>query len=357
MKSVLKRVFSPKPKEEPPKSDGYLQQQHQQQPVPGSPLQAEAFRMEDFQVHRCLGTGSFGRVNLVYHTPTRQYYAMKRLRKSEIVRLRQVEHTNAERRLLSQVQHPFIVRMVCTFQDPLNLYIVMEYVCGGELFSLLRRVRTLPPFVAVYYAAQIVLAMEYLHGQDIVYRDLKPENLLIDRTGNVKMTDFGFAKVVPEATWTLCGTPDYLAPEVVLSQGYGKAVDWYAIGILIYEMLLGSPPFYHENHRILYENICNKRAYFPPGFDWVAQDLIERLLEKDPHKRLGALANGAADVKAHPWFREVNWHLLETGQLRPPYKPKVADDGDTSNFDQYPDELPESASVDPAQFAGLFQGF
>jgi serine/threonine protein kinase len=211
--------------------------------------------------------------------------------------------------------------------------------------------------VAVYYAAQVVLALEYLHGRDIVYRDLKPENILIDKGGNVKVTDFGFAKVVPETTWTLCGTPDYLAPEIVQSQGYGKAVDWYAVGILIYEMLVGSPPFYHENHRVLYENIVHKKAYFPPGFDWIAQDLVERLLEKDPQKRLGALVHGAADVKAHPWFREVNWELLVTGQLRPPYRPKAAADGDTSNFDQYPDEVPEDPAVDAAAFAGLFPDF
>lgn len=367
MKSVLKRVFSPKPTKTPKKEDLISRDDLEMITTP-PPMEMDnmrktslnappQYRIQDFQVHRTLGTGSFGRVNLVYHVPTKMYFAMKKLRKSEIVRLRQVEHTNAERRLLSQVNHPFIVRMVCTFQDERSLYIVMEYVCGGELFSLLRRVRTLPPFVAVYYAAQIVLAVEYLHNQNIVYRDLKPENILIDKYGNVKMTDFGFAKVVPETTWTLCGTPDYLAPEVVQSQGYGRAVDWYAIGILIYEMLIGSPPFYHENHRVLYENIVHKKAYFPSGFDWIAQDLIERLIEKDPHKRLGVLANGAADVKAHPWFRDVNWKLLEDCQLRPPFKPKVAGDGDTSNFDQYPDEIPESPAIDPTQFAGLFPEF
>jgi serine/threonine protein kinase len=122
-------------------------------------------------------------------------------------------------------------------------------------------------------------------------------------------------------------------------------------------MLIGSPPFYHENHRVLYENIVHKKAYFPSGFDWIAQDLIERLIEKDPHKRLGALANGAADVKAHPWFRDVNWKQLEACELRPPFKPKIAGEGDTSNFDQYPDEIAESPSVDPSQFTGLFLEF
>jgi len=174
MKSVLKRVFSPKPpKEQEHTSFPSLRTSMGQMELSES---SNGYHMSDFEVLRCLGTGSFGRVNLVRHRPTQAYYAMKKLRKSEIVRLRQVEHTNAERRLLSLVEHPFIVHMVCTFQDERSLYIVMEYVCGGELFSLLRRVRVLPPFVAVYYAAQVVLAVEYLHSRDMVYRDLKPGN-------------------------------------------------------------------------------------------------------------------------------------------------------------------------------------
>lgn len=375
MKSALKRVFLKSPTKETNTGEKYLGNTptfpsllnimaSQDSAVPQyprfcqpAPSQAVNFRMEDFEIQRTLGTGSFGRVNLVYHVPTQTYYAMKKLRKSEIVRLRQVEHTNAERQLLSKIHHPFIVRLICTFQDPRNLYLVLEYVCGGELFSLLRRVRCLPPFVAVFYAAQVVLGIEHLHKHGIIYRDLKPENLLIDRLGNIKITDFGFAKVVPETTWTLCGTPDYLAPEVVQSLGYGKAVDWYAVGILTYEMLLGSPPFYNDSHRILYDNIVHKRAYFPSGFDWVAQDLIERLLEKDPNKRLGSQADGAAQIKLHPWFREINWEALEAGQVRPPFRPKVASDGDTTNFDHYPDEPPEPSPIDPKQFEGLFEDF
>lgn len=203
----------------------------------------------------------------------------------------------------------------------------------------------------------MILAIEYLHERNIVYRDLKPENILLTREGHVNLTDFGFAKEVPEMTWTLCGTPDYLAPEIVMSRGYGKAVDWYAVGVLIYEMLIGAPPFYHENQMKLYENIVHQSARFPHGFDPVARDLIEGLLEKNPAKRLGTLAGGAADIKRHTWFRDVKWELLMEGRIKAPYKPKVTHEGDASNFDQYPEEAPEHDSVDPRAFENLFPDF
>lgn len=173
----------------------------------------------------------------------------------------------------------------------------------------------------------------------------------------MRLTDFGFAKVVPETTWTLCGTPDYLAPEIVMSRGYGKAVDWYAVGVLIYEMLIGAPPFYHENQLKLYENIVQQTARFPTGFDPVARNLIEGLLEKNPSKRLGALAGGAEDIKRHPWFRDVKWDFLYELRIKAPFRPKVAHDGDTSNFDEYPAEVQEIDPMPSQAFVGLFPGF
>lgn len=211
--------------------------------------------------------------------------------------------------------------------------------------------------MAQFYAAEVILAIEYLHERNIIYRDLKPENILLSGDGHIRLTDFGFAKVVPELTWTLCGTPDYLAPEIVMSRGYGKAVDWYAVGVLIYEMLLGTPPFYHENHLKLYENIVQQTAKFPPTFDAVARDLIERLLEKNPVMRLGSLAGGAEDIKRHPWFREVKWDLLSKLLIKAPYRPKLAFEGDTSNFDEYPPEGPEQEPMDSQAFIGLFTQF
>lgn len=184
------------------------------------------YSLNDFTILRTLGTGSFGRVHLVQSQHNHRFYAIKVLKKAQVVKMKQVEHTNDERRMLGEVKHPFLITLWGTFQDSKNLYMVMDFVEGGELFSLLRRSGRFPNPVAKFYAAEVTLALEYLHSRNIIYRDLKPENLLLDRHGHLKITDFGFAKRVPDKTWTLCGTPDYLAPEVVSNKGYNKSVDW-----------------------------------------------------------------------------------------------------------------------------------
>jgi protein kinase A len=184
------------------------------------------YTLADFELLRTLGTGSFGRVHLVQSNHNHRFYAIKVLKKAQVVKMKQVEHTNDERKMLGEVKHPFLITLWGTFQDSRNLYMVMDFVEGGELFSLLRRSGRFPNPVAKFYAAEVTLALEYLHSRNIIYRDLKPENLLLDRHGHLKITDFGFAKRVPDKTWTLCGTPDYLAPEVVSNKGYNKSVDW-----------------------------------------------------------------------------------------------------------------------------------
>ena len=215
------------------------------------------YTLSDFNFIRTLGTGSFGRVHLVRSCHNTRFYAIKVLNKERVVRMKQVEHTNSEREMLERVRHPFLVNLWGTFKDAKNLYMVMDFVSGGELFSLLRKsqvsnmfvsirktlsslcyLQRFPDPVAKFFAAEVALALDYLHSLDIIYRDLKPENLLLAADGHVKVTDFGFAKYVPDITWTLCGTPDYLAPEVVQSKGYNKSVDWYALGVLIFEMLV-----------------------------------------------------------------------------------------------------------------------
>jgi protein kinase A len=214
-----------------------------QQPSANMPRETKGkYALADFNIQRTLGTGSFGRVHLVQSKHNERFYAVKVLKKAQVVKMKQIEHTNDERRMLQRVRHPFIITLWGTFQDAKNLYMVMDFVEGGELFSLLRKSQVsvsvcpwysidnqqrFPNPVAKFYAAEVVLALDYLHSQNIIYRDLKPENLLLDRHGHVKITDFGFAKDVPDITWTLCGTPDYLAPEVVASKGYNKSVDWY----------------------------------------------------------------------------------------------------------------------------------
>jgi len=230
-----------------------------------------------FQVGETLGTGTFGRVRMVtYNYKKPMYYALKMLKKSEIIRLKQVEHIKSEKSILSQINHPFIVVLYASFQDENSLFMLMEYIIGGELFSQLRKVGRFSNDTSRFYAAEIVLALEYLHSKNIVYRDLKPENLLIDKDGHMKITDFGFAKVVEDRTWTLCGTPEYLAPEIIQSKGHGKAVDWWALGILIYEMLAGYPPFYDENPFGIYQKILAGKIEFPRHFDPNAKDLVKK---------------------------------------------------------------------------------
>ncbi|WOO79280.1 cAMP-dependent protein kinase catalytic subunit PRKX [Vanrija pseudolonga] len=330
-------------------------------------------RLQDWEIVETLGTGTFGRVLLVrqrpsyrptayhpifphlYQSPdphspspasTQQadgqlpHFAMKVLRKSEIVRLKQVEHINSERRILERVRHPFIVELYSTYQDNLNVYMLLSYIPGGELFSHLRRAGRFSADVTRFYLASIVLAIDYLHSNNIIYRDLKPENLLLDRTGYLRIADFGFAKVVEDRTFTLCGTPEYLAPEIVLSQGHGKAVDWWALGILAFEMLAGYPPFFDDHPLGIYEKILRNEVAFPSHIDPYAKDLIRGLLTADRTKRLGNLRGGARDVMNHPWFAGVDWGSLERKEIGAPIVPRVGSMSDSQNFQRYPPPRP-----------------
>lgn len=308
----------------------------------------------DFQRVRTLGTGTFARVCLVRpvngsEAGRNSVYALKILRKTEVIKLRQIDHVRHERAILSEVTgHPFIIKMLASFSDRDFLYLLLDYVPGGELFSYLRKFRRFDEEMARFYAAEIVLVLEYLHEQlgGVAYRDLKPENLLLDEEGHIKLVDFGFAKRLgnnddrPVETYTLCGTPEYLAPEVIHNKGHTTAVDWWALGILIYELLAGYPPFWHQNPIEIYKQIVEKPVVFPqePAISPEAKDLIRQFCTVDRSRRLGNISGGAAKVKAHPFFRGVDWNAVLNRRRRGPIIPPVRYPGDAQCFDIYPEE-------------------
>ncbi|KAJ8099323.1 kinase-like domain-containing protein [Lipomyces tetrasporus] len=315
------------------------------------------YSITDFEIKRTLGTGSFGRVHLVRSKYNRLYYAIKVLKKAQVVHMKQIEHTNDERRMLKLVDHPFLIRIWGTFQDSHSLFMVMDYIEGGELFSLLRRSQRFPNPVAKFYAAQVTLALEYLHSHNIIYRDLKPENILLDRKGHIRITDFGFAKEVPDVTYTMCGTPDYIAPEVIARKAYNKSVDWWSLGILVFEMLTGYTPFYDQTPMRTYEKVLQCEVRYPNYILPEARDLLSNLVTRDLTRRLGNLANGSADVKNHPWFGEVDWDRVLSKRIDTPYEPPIRHAGDASLFEHYPEEELNYGIQGHDDFGYLFPDF
>mmetsp|Transcript_21505 Transcript_21505/g.71266 ORF Transcript_21505/g.71266 Transcript_21505/m.71266 type:complete len:358 (+) Transcript_21505:2-1075(+) len=307
----------------------------------------EAKRMElkgcsfaDFEVKKTLGTGSFGRVRLVKHKKSGRVYALKMLSKALVLRTKQLDHVLCEKEVLEALSFPFIVNVYASFQDELYLYLVLEYSIGGEFFTHLRKANRFPNDTARFYAAGVILTFEYLHNRNIVYRDLKPENLLLDAHGHLKVCDFGFAKTVEPGTntWTLCGTPEYLAPEIILNKGHGKAVDWWALGVLIFEMLAGYPPFYAEDRMQLYQSILAGKIDYPRHIKKEAKDLISRLLTSDLSRRLGNLKGGALDIRTHAWFKGFDWEALINRTMSAPISINVRSADDASMFDDYDDD-------------------
>ncbi|XP_044726762.1 cAMP-dependent protein kinase catalytic subunit 3 isoform X2 [Chrysoperla carnea] len=282
---------------------------------------------------------------------------MKILSMADVIKMKQVEHVKNEKSILQEIRHPFIVNLRWFYRDDTSIYMLFDYVSGGELFSYLRNAGRFSSSTANFYSAEIVSALEYLHSKSIVYRDLKPENLLLDDEGHLKITDFGFSKKLTDRTWTLCGTPEYLAPEIIQSKGHNKAVDWWALGVLIYEMLAGYPPFYDDNPFGIYEKILGGKIEWARHLDPVAKDLIKKLLVQDRTKRLGNMKSGAEDVKRHRWFKGIDWQDVILRRLKPPIVPRVLYEGDTSNFDDYPESDWKAArSLDETELK-LFEDF
>lgn len=267
--------------------------------------QIRILNLPGYEILQTLGKGSYGRVRLIKDLSDNNFYAVKILKKTEIVRRKQVIHLQNELAILKMMKHPFIVNFVMFHQDNYHLYLVLEYVPGGELYSLLRNLGNLEINSVKFYSAQVVSIFESMHSYDIVYRDLKPENVLLNSDGYIKLSDLGFAKIVKGRTYTVCGTPNYMAPEVLLSKGHGKAVDWWTLGIFLYELLTGIDPFYHEDTMGIYVNIIKGDYNFPKNFDKHAKSLIKHLLVHDLTKRYGNLKRGVKDIKNHRFFSSV----------------------------------------------------
>jgi len=280
--------------------------------------------LSEFQMIRTLGVGSFGRVKYAKWKDG-NFYAVKFMKKHDIIKLKQVDHINGERNLMSKIQFPFIVCMLGSFKDERYVYIVMECIGGGELFTHLRRARKFTDEQSKFYGALTGAAFEHIHSKNIIHRDLKPENLLMCSDGYSKLTDFGFAKVVEPGsrTYTLCGTPEYMSPELIGRKGHNNAIDFWSLGILIFEMLSGMPPFYDDNPMITYTKIFNGKIDWPKTINSTAKDLVRRLLSDLPHLRLGCLSGGTQDIKQHAWFSGFAFDKLVEYQIEAPWKPKL----------------------------------
>lgn len=311
------------------------------------PNENKHLTIDDFDLLKVIGKGSFGKVMQVRKKDSGKIYALKALRKSHIVSRSEVTHTLAERTVLARVDNPFIVPLKFSFQSPEKLYLVLSFINGGELFYHLQKEGRFDLSRARFYTCELLSALDSLHSYDVIYRDLKPENILLDFKGHIALCDFGLCKLnmkTDDKTSTFCGTPEYLAPELLLGQGYTKAVDWWTLGILLFEMLTGLPPYYDEDVPTMYRKILTNPLKFPENFDRDAKDLLIGLLARDPKQRLGS--KGAAEIRNHAFFKMIDWNKLNNKGYLPPFRPPVRDGFDTSNFDQeFTNEQPVDSVV------------
>uniref|UniRef100_A0A3P8P3U9 Serine/threonine-protein kinase sgk-1 n=1 Tax=Astatotilapia calliptera TaxID=8154 RepID=A0A3P8P3U9_ASTCA len=327
-------------------------------------LYSDVMKPSDFDYLKVIGRGSFGKVLLARHRKQGGYYAVKVLQKQLIVKRKEQKHVMVERSvLLKGLQHPFLVGLHFSFQTPNTLYFVLDYVNGGELFYHLQREGSFPEPRAAFYAAEVAAALGYLHSLNIVYRDLKPENILLDSEGHVMLTDFGLCKegvATGGVMHTFCGTPEYLAPEVLHGHPYSPAVDWWGLGTVAYEMICGLPPFYSRSKLQMFQNILHGPLQLRSDISKAACSLLEGLLEKDVSRRLGASCD-IAELQEHPFFASIDWDDLLARKIRPPFIPKVAGPWDVSYIDPAFTRQPVPACVnDMCQEAGVseaFQGF
>ena len=294
-------------------------------------------KLEDFKIIKVIGRGSFGKVSLVEYLPTHEVYAMKSLKKDLLIEQDQIENTLLEKEILQTIDYPLLCGLVFCFQTEDRIFFGMPFLSGGELFQHLRKFRTFDEEKVRFYGAQIALALEYLHNKGIIYRDLKPENILMDEHGYLKLADFGMAKKLKEdeKAMSFCGTPEYLAPEIITMEGHDKSADWWSFGILLFEMLCGLPPFYVENLDRMYDLIKTSPVKFPKRINLSeeAKDIIRKLLDKNPRKRLGS-QNGIEEIKKHPFFASIDFAAIEQKKVPAPFVPELTNDTDVQYFDE-----------------------
>ena len=301
--------------------------------------------LDDFQTVKVLGTGAFGKVSLVYNEELKKYFAMKTLKKEYIKKYQQTKHTKEERKILETIDYPFISKLYYAFQTKKSLYMITEFMAGGEMFHHLHDCGHFDENRTRFYIAELVLAIDHLHKHNILYRDLKPENILLDEIGHIKLTDFGLSKIMnnieKDKTYTICGTPIYVAPEVLTGKGYDKLVDWWSLGVLLYEFLAGYSP-YHEAKNGVNIKIYTKKLKQDPLISDTAFDLITKLCQ--PHVRL-RIGKNVKDIKNHKFFESIDWVKLEKKEITPPFKPKIRYQGDVRNFDKMFTDMPIGSTL------------
>ena len=291
----------------------------------------------DFEPIKLLGTGSFGRVLLVRFKSKDTLYAMKILSKNQIKIKHQEEHTKTERDLMVKINNPFIVNIKFAFQDDSKLYIVSDFMQGGDMFYHLHSQKKFEESRAKFYAIELILGLEYLHKNSMIYRDLKPENILMDSKGHLKISDFGLSKILDspdDKAYTLCGTPQYLAPEILKNKGYDKTVDWWSLGCFLYEMLTGFLPFYIPKGNRINPKVFEEPLRFPPDVNPVAINLISQLITVNPKKRLGYGEEDAKKIKEHEFFKGVEWEKYLNKEIEPPFLPEFDNETDLRYFDK-----------------------
>ncbi|KAM4748442.1 protein kinase C theta type [Rhinophrynus dorsalis] len=325
---------------------------HQESPVDSvlrieHPCSHIKLNITDFVIHKMLGKGSFGKVFLAELKETNQFFAMKVLKKDVVLMDDDIECTMVEKRVLSLAwEHPFLTHLYCTFQTKENLFFLMEYLNGGDLMFHIQSCHKFDLARATFYAAEIICGLQFLHSKGVVYRDLKLDNVLLDMEGHIKIADFGMCKegmFGDTRTSTFCGTPDYIAPEILLGQKYNFSVDWWSFGVLLYEMLIGQSPFHGIDEDRLFQSIRMDDPLYPRFLTKEAKDILIMLFVREPERRLGVKGN----IRQHGFFQHIDWERLENKEVEPPFKPKVKSANDCSNFDkEFLNEKPRLSSTE-----------